>query len=173
MITTKHILSAADCEEIINLPVIHNLKRNYLTNLDGSSVSSKDNLNQVSWCCLNNVFDKFKDKLQIDDNCEVELLLYPTGSSNNMHRDHHGPLFTFKEGKMVKPAQFFIWKTTTTILLNDNFEGGVLSFLDFNATFDKTFIGTSITFPAGDNGYPHEVTKVTSGNRYSLVIRRK
>ena len=53
------------------------------------------------------------------------------------------------------------------VLLNDNFDGGdfLLYPTDKNITLDKS-AGNSYIFPVS---IKHEVTKITKGNRYSLI----
>ncbi len=54
------------------------------------------------------------------------------------------------------------------IYLNDNYEGGEIKFETHNLSF-KPHVGEFIVFP-GNMHYPHEVTKVISGVRYTLPI---
>jgi hypothetical protein len=54
------------------------------------------------------------------------------------------------------------------IYLNDDYEGGDLKFETHNLSF-KPNVGEFIVFP-GNMYYPHEVTKVLSGVRYTLPI---
>jgi acyl-CoA synthetase (AMP-forming)/AMP-acid ligase II len=54
------------------------------------------------------------------------------------------------------------------IYLNDNYEGGEIKFATHDLSF-KPNVGEFIVFP-GNMHYPHEVTKVLSGVRYTLPI---
>lgn len=54
------------------------------------------------------------------------------------------------------------------IYLNDAYEGGEIRFETHNLSF-KPHVGEFIVFP-GNMYYPHEVTKVLSGVRYTLPI---
>lgn len=54
------------------------------------------------------------------------------------------------------------------IYLNDEYEGGEIKFETHNLSF-KPNVGEFIVFP-GNMHYPHEVTKVLSGVRYTLPI---
>lgn len=54
------------------------------------------------------------------------------------------------------------------IYLNDAYEGGEIKFATHNLSF-KPNVGEFIVFP-GNMHYPHEVTKVLSGIRYTLPI---
>jgi hypothetical protein len=54
------------------------------------------------------------------------------------------------------------------IYLNDDYEGGEIKFETYNLSL-KPNVGDFIVFP-GNLHYPHEVTKVLSGTRYTLPI---
>ena len=90
------------------------------------------------------------------------LLCYPVGAHNSMHMDNcivdHGKI------KRIKP-----WTHTGIVFLNDNFKGGELVYPGQGQKFTPT-IGTFVLAPA-DETHMHEVTKVESGERYTLVIR--
>jgi hypothetical protein len=58
-------------------------------------------------------------------------------------------------------------KLVTMIYLNDNFEGGNLTFRDHKLAF-KPQIGSVIVFDVGINNV-HAVTEVTSGTRYTMM----
>ncbi len=81
---------------------------------------------------------------------------YKTGTRIRKHYDHIHSVFADKEGI---PVLSFVG------LFNDNYEGGKF------IVRDKEFIlkrGDIITMPSVFL-YPHEVTKITKGTRYSFV----
>ena len=54
-----------------------------------------------------------------------------------------------------------------SIILNDNYEGGEIKF--FNGKYAPTLVkGDMVVFPSSFT-YPHQVTPVTSGIRYSII----
>lgn len=92
----------------------------------------------------------------------VSIVYYPTGSINGMHADN----CIIENGlvKQIKP-----WTHTGIIFLNNNFTGGILHYPNQGCLF-KPVIGTMVITPAGID-YMHEVTKVESGERFTLVFR--
>jgi len=54
------------------------------------------------------------------------------------------------------------------IYLNEDYEGGEIKFVTHGLSF-KPNVGDFIVFP-GNMHYPHEVTKILSGTRYTLPI---
>ena len=105
--------------------------------------------------------------LNLPNTASVELLRYGTGSGNELHIDNQGP---HKIGKEITNA---VWSQTGVILLNTDFEGGVLAFPKQRAKFSKESCGDLIIFPAGKGSvnFSHTVSTITIGTRYSLVIR--
>ena len=105
--------------------------------------------------------------LNLPNTASVELLRYNIGSNNELHIDHQGP---HKIGKKITNA---VWSQTGVILLNTDFEGGVLAFPKQRAKFGKESQGDLIVFPAGKSSvnFAHTVSTITKGTRYSLVIR--
>ena len=104
---------------------------------------------------------------ELPNTVSVELLRYNIGSNNELHIDHQGP---HKIGKEITNA---VWSQTGVILLNTDFEGGVLAFPKQRAKFGKESQGDLIVFPAGKSSvnFAHTVSTITKGTRYSLVIR--
>jgi hypothetical protein len=98
----------------------------------------------------------------------AELVRYDTGITNSEHVDFKGD---FLDGFLSKKT--VEWKYTGIILLNTEYEGGALYFPKQRKAFGKESLGTLITFPAGiqDFKYSHGVTTITSGTRYTLVLR--
>jgi len=105
--------------------------------------------------------------IELPNTASVELLRYGTGSGNELHIDNQGP---HKIGKEITNA---VWSQTGVILLNTDFEGGVLAFPKQRAKFGKESQGDLIVFPAGKSSvnFAHTVSTITKGTRYSLVIR--
>ena len=98
----------------------------------------------------------------------AELVRYDTGITNPEHVDFKGD---FPDGFLSKKT--VEWNYTGIILLNTEYDGGTLYFPRHRRAFGKDSLGTLITFPAGtqDFKYTHGVTTVTSGTRYTLVLR--
>lgn len=57
---------------------------------------------------------------------------------------------------------------STITYLNDNYEGGEISFITHNVSI-KPKIGDLIIFP-GNMNYAHEVKTILSGNRYTIPV---
>lgn len=92
----------------------------------------------------------------------VSIVYYPTGSHNGLHADNC--IIDNDVVKQVKP-----WTHTGIIFLNNNFTGGELIYPQQGCMFLPT-IGTMVITPAGAD-YPHLVSEVTSGERFTLVFR--
>lgn len=88
----------------------------------------------------------------------VRLNRYKVGTNMKIHHDHIHTIFD-GERKGVPILSFLM-------LLNDDFEGG--DFLMFNKKKLKLSAGDVIVFPSNFL-YPHAVTTVTKGTRYSCV----
>jgi len=83
---------------------------------------------------------------------------YNQGTKMNLHCDHIQTMFDgIRKG---------IPTLSVLGILNDNFEGGDLVF--FEDEVYKTEVGDIIIFPSNFL-YPHHVTTVTKGTRYSFV----
>jgi hypothetical protein len=103
-----------------------------------------------------------------DGEYSAELVRYDSGIENPEHVDFKGDFPTgFLNKKTVE------WKYTGIVLLNTEYEGGTLYFPRCRKLFKKESLGTLITFPAGpqDFKYTHGVTTITTGTRYTLVLR--
>jgi predicted 2-oxoglutarate/Fe(II)-dependent dioxygenase YbiX len=83
---------------------------------------------------------------------------YNVGTNMKMHHDHIHTIFD-GERKGVPILSFLA-------LLNDDFEGG--DFLMFDGEKIKLSMGDVLVFPSNFL-YPHAVTTVTKGTRYSCV----
>jgi len=92
----------------------------------------------------------------------VEFVKYETGGHYVTHIDGQ-----YLEGDTIKIGPDH--KDLTCILyLNDDYEGGELTFNFFNKTI-RPKSGQLITFPSNWR-YLHKVSKITSGERYAIVI---
>lgn len=90
------------------------------------------------------------------------LLAYPTGGGYGTHADAelYNPATDCWERSQSRDLSIFIY-------LNDDFEGGVLEFPNFQFEFVPRQ-GDIIAFPA-DHRYMHNVSAVTSGTRCVLA----
>lgn len=83
------------------------------------------------------------------------------GMLSKLHADCEKP-----DGSPALYAGFNRLNISTLVYINDNYEGGLISFPDQNFTL-KPSAGDLIIFP-GNNAYKHEVTRVESGKRYTM-----
>lgn len=88
----------------------------------------------------------------------IQILKYKKGGFIYKHKDD----VTSSLNGLVQARYYFI------ILLNDNFEGG--DFIAYNKDDEKTVLTKQAgNVLIGDPTMYHEVTKVTKGERYSLI----
>ena len=92
----------------------------------------------------------------------ASFMFYAEGSENNPHADNC--IFENGQIKQIKP-----WTHTAVIFLNDNFTGGTLVYPKQGCSF-TSIPGNCVIASAGAE-YPHYVTPVLSGNRFTLVLR--
>jgi len=85
------------------------------------------------------------------------LTTWNTGAEAPLHNDNH-------------PGAEFV-QLTTVIYLNDDYEGGIIYFPEFDFSH-KPQRGDAIIFPtfSKEHEYNHGVTKITSGTRYTLAL---
>ena len=108
---------------------------------------------------IERLYSFYKAKFPLIKNNKVEqidLLKYTIGGKYNVHTDNHTNYF----------------RTLSVIInLNDSYEGGDLVFCDQNKNEIKRFnLGKgSIVFFPGNFMYPHAITPITKGTRYSIV----
>lgn len=123
---------------------------------------------------LFNVFTKLIDDyvttvapfLAISRDTGYSLLAYDPGCFFRQHVD----ILSYPENEIdgfvpvvsAKPR-----RVSLSLFLNDDYEGGDLSFFDGLYTIPKQK-GTVVLFPS-NSMYPHQVHEVTSGCRYSIV----
>ena len=110
-------------------------------------------------------------KYDIHSSEDIQISRYKEGDYYSWHRDGKGDHFSVYVGD--DPILLGrVRKLSMTILLNDDFEGGLLQFTNYaelkgdvhTPELDKT--GSIIVFPSD---MEHRVTPVTKGIRYSLV----
>jgi predicted 2-oxoglutarate/Fe(II)-dependent dioxygenase YbiX len=95
---------------------------------------------------------------QLQELADVRFNKYNVGTNMKFHHDHIHTLFDGeKKGVPI---------LTVLGLLNDDFEGG--DFLMFDCKKVNLSVGDIIVFPSNFL-YPHAVTTVTKGTRYSFV----
>lgn len=83
------------------------------------------------------------------------LSLWKPGSTSGIHIDsHHGYEF----------LQF-----ASVIYFNEDFDGGRIYFPNQNFSY-KPKSGDAVLFPCGGMEYPHGVTTVTKGKRYTIAM---
>jgi predicted 2-oxoglutarate/Fe(II)-dependent dioxygenase YbiX len=111
---------------------------------------------------INYVLDILKiDKTKLHSS---QLLYYPTNSYNGLHADNCILDNNGNFVKLIKP-----WTHTGILYLNNDYSGGQLTFVDQNVTM-KCSAGTFIMSPS-NHEYKHKVSRIVSGERYSLVFR--
>lgn len=115
----------------------------------------KDVLNKCLSDYLTNVAPM---SFEITELCNVRFNRYKTGTNMKFHHDHIHTLFD-GERKGVPIL-------SVLGLLNDDFEGG--DFLMFDGKKVNLEAGDIIIFPSNFL-YPHAVTTITKGTRYSFV----
>lgn len=86
---------------------------------------------------------------------ECFLTKWVEGTFANLHTDSHIG---------YEHIQF-----STVIYLNDNFEGGEISFPNQDFIY-KPSAGDVVIFPGGGTEHSHEVYKVLSGERYTIAM---
>lgn len=110
-------------------------------------------------CCVADYIENFAPNyFPIQDITRVRFNRYKVGTNMKMHHDH---IHTIFDGKRRGVPVLSI-----LALLNDDFEGG--DFLIFDGKKLKLTAGDVIVFPSNFL-YPHAVTTITKGTRYSCV----
>jgi predicted 2-oxoglutarate/Fe(II)-dependent dioxygenase YbiX len=108
-------------------------------------------------------FDNF---LEIERDTGYILLRYEKGNKFKEHIDDAGKII-YKLNGTIDMDSITKRKITLCLALNDNYEGGGLSF--FNNTYKpKCKKGEALLFPSFAM-FPHQALAVTKGIRYSLV----
>jgi predicted 2-oxoglutarate/Fe(II)-dependent dioxygenase YbiX len=139
------------------------ITKKYTTYEDDLEVTDQNNhinyLNEkIRYCIndyLNNVVPMY---FELQEFSEIRFNRYQVGTNMKFHHDHIHTLFDGE--KKGVPILSILG------LLNDNFEGG--DFLMLDAKKVQLEAGDIILFPSNFL-YPHAVTTVTKGTRYSFV----
>jgi predicted 2-oxoglutarate/Fe(II)-dependent dioxygenase YbiX len=126
-----------------------------------SSTSNIQNiLNPYIDECVTRYFLKLSENpFTVSCSSPVRFNRYKTGQKMRSHTDHIKTLFS--------PPEQGIPVLSMIIHLNENYTGGQLTFWD--NYFPKLKTGDIILWPSIFL-YPHKVTEVTSGNRYTGVV---
>ena len=90
------------------------------------------------------------------------LVYYPSGSYNGIHCDNS----VNDNGVWNRVKQ---WERTAILFCNNSFSGGELIYPEQGCVFIPK-VGTLVEAPAGPE-FLHMVNKITSGERYTLVLR--
>jgi predicted 2-oxoglutarate/Fe(II)-dependent dioxygenase YbiX len=120
---------------------------------------TKGHLSKVINNCVNDyLFNIAPNKFNLQQIGDVRFNRYKVGTNMKMHHDHIHTLFDGKrKGVPI---------LTVLGLLNDDFEGG--DFLMFDGKKLNLSAGDIVIFPSNFL-YPHAVTTITKGTRYSFV----
>jgi predicted 2-oxoglutarate/Fe(II)-dependent dioxygenase YbiX len=136
----------------------------YITYEDDLEVLSQDKvakeyLADIIKNCLNEYLTKIvPNQFSLQEICDIRFNRYKVGTNMKIHHDHIHTLFDGeKKGVPI---------LTILGLLNDDFEGG--DFLMFDGKKLNLSAGDIVIFPSNFL-YPHGVTTVTKGTRYSFV----
>ena len=105
----------------------------------------------------------------INTDSGYELLVYKQGTYFRQHIDTISlneitPITLIKHGENLKS---FFRQISVSIQLNDNYEGGELTFFDDTYRIKKK--KGLVTFFPSNFLFPHQVTDVTKGTRFSIV----
>lgn len=120
---------------------------------------TKEYLEDVINKCVNDYLTNVvPNQFSLQEICDVRFNRYKVGTNMKMHHDHIHTLFD-GERKGVPII-------SVLGLLNDDFEGG--DFLMFDGKKLNLSAGDIVIFPSNFM-YPHAVTTVTKGTRYSFV----
>jgi predicted 2-oxoglutarate/Fe(II)-dependent dioxygenase YbiX len=136
----------------------------YTTYEDDLEISYQDETTQVylkdviNNCVSDYLTNVVPMPFKLQGLCDVRFNRYKTGANMKFHQDHIHTLFD-GERKGIPIL-------SVLGLLNDNFEGG--DFLMFDGKKVNLAAGDIIIFPSNFL-YPHSVTTVTKGTRYSFV----
>ena len=132
--------------------------------------SQKDDLgNAVTWM---HVYIGIEDKFRIKDKIKNEVIK-AYGFDNIRPKQVNLSVAKWEKGsKLNLHADDLGYATDnhipTLVYLNDDYEGGEISFATHDITI-KPKVGDLLIFP-GNMNYAHEVKEVTSGIRYTLPI---
>jgi predicted 2-oxoglutarate/Fe(II)-dependent dioxygenase YbiX len=92
---------------------------------------------------------------------QLHFVKWKEGMGSGVHADCLHP-----NGEPVAKSSYYRLNISGLMYPNDNYEGGQINFPEYGI-FLKPKAGTLVLFPST---YPHEVTHVTSGVRYTMPI---
>lgn len=186
IVTKEGVFSEELCDEIIEEYKYENwreaqvfsLKENYRTNRE-LMISSYDSMNvrkrrgeldQIIFNAISPVIAEyaknFNGYLKYENDSGYLLLKYEPGQYYKEHIDDAAKVVYSAEGLPTEDS-LRKRKITFIIQLNDNFEGGGISF--FGDTYKVAVKkGSAILFPS-NYLFPHQALPVTEGVRYSLI----
>jgi hypothetical protein len=113
-------------------------------------------------CTDHPIISRVIDKIEYKNLESVSIVYYPTGSYNGLHIDN-----SIVENGITKKIKD--WTHTGIIFMNNNFTGGELIYPEHGCVFLPT-VGTMVITPAGPE-YPHFVSEIKTGERFTLVFR--
>lgn len=119
------------------------------------NLETRKNIDQKVFNCASYALNEYKKKhptCKAIQDTGYNLLRYTEGQFYGPHTD------SFPE----QPREL-----SCSFTLNDEFTGGEFAFFDENFTYNLNK-GDALLFPANFM-FPHEVKKVTSGTRYSII----
>lgn len=156
----RNILPKELCEDIIDIAVNYDgwhRGKSKSESVEASFTATLlHDLDHSVYDILDKLWKRFTDEhsFAIDFVEYYEVKEYKVGDQFGLHVDTHGRI-----------GEPFDRKFNLIVQLSDSteYEGGDLHVIKHHATRE---IGSAIFFPAH---YPHYVTKVTSGTRYSLI----
>jgi hypothetical protein len=162
----KNVLSKEQCVELMNLELDYfHLYRNGGYDNPDKELNLNNNV-YYGACRVNRlprpkIYDYILNLFEGSTIVSCFILRYEKDSFLDLHVD-------------VPPTSDVEGVTkVSVILLNDNFTGGELVFPNVGKSFDTSCVGdlVQIETTSQDPLYIHKVNKITSGTRYSLVIK--
>ena len=166
----RNEIDKSTCKRIMNLGKkrwISALLTSYLQNDDirksKTAFTSEQWLYDIVFGYMHTANENSGWNFQVDAAEDMQITKYNVGGHYDYHEDGNGIT------KIHAPGNEFLHgktrKLSMSIILNDDFEGGQLEFMNNpNPIEDK--LGTIVVFPSY---MQHRVKPVTSGTRYSLV----
>ena len=145
----EHVLSNDDCQTLID----------YLLNDTSKAVSLDFNNRKRTRALEHKIVIDLSKKLNINFD-RAFIMHYNAGRGSILHTDN----YSFEDSQEV----FNAWKYSAVVFLNQEFDGGELTYPNQGITI-KPVTGNMIIAPADDSA-PHFVTP-PSADRYVLVLR--
>jgi predicted 2-oxoglutarate/Fe(II)-dependent dioxygenase YbiX len=159
----KQIIDDSNEAQWIKHSYSHPITQEQTTYEDDLEVTHQDNhinyLNEKIRYCINNYLNNVVPMhFELQGFSEIRFNRYQVGTNMKFHHDHIHTLFDGE--KKGVPILSILG------LLNDDFEGG--DFLMMDSKKINLSAGDIILFPSNFL-YPHAVTTITKGTRYSFV----